>query len=74
MQLFSFFLEKSNIFFAHENMKKPLPEVAHNRPLFFLYCQPAQVQPKSHFLLHKNVSLLYNDFDCPLRLSHYVGH
>ena len=38
---------------------KKLPsKVAHNRPQFFFqYCQPAQNQPKSHFLFHKNVSL-----------------
>jgi hypothetical protein len=33
-------------------------KVAYNRPpFFFQYCQPAQNQPKSHFLFHKNVSL-----------------
>ena len=44
-------------FFAHENMKKPSSKVAHNQPQFFFqYCQPAQNQPKSHFLFHKNAS------------------
>ena len=39
-------------------MKKPPSKVAHYRPThFFQYCQPAQDQPKSHFLFHKNVSL-----------------
>ena len=33
-------------------------KVAHNWPQFFFqYCQPAQNQPKSHFLFHKNVYL-----------------
>ena len=33
-------------------------KVAHNRTKFFFqYSQPAQNQPKSHFLFHKNVSL-----------------
>ena len=36
------FYESFNIFFAHENMKKPASKVAHNRPeFFFQYCQPA---------------------------------
>ena len=34
-----------NIFFAHENMKKPASKVA----------EPAQIQPKSQFLFHKNL-------------------
>ena len=39
-------------------MKKPSSKVAHNQPKFFFqYCQPAQNQPKSYFLFHKNVSL-----------------
>ena len=33
-----------NIFFANENMKKPASKVA----------KPAQIQPKSQFLFHKN--------------------
>ena len=33
------------IFFAHENMKKPASKVA----------KPAQIQPKSQFLFHKNL-------------------
>ena len=33
------------IFFAHENMKKPASKVA----------EPAQIQPKSQFLFHKNL-------------------
>ena len=44
-------------FFAPENMKKPPSKVAHNRPNFFQYCQPAQNQPKSHIRFHKNGSL-----------------
>ena len=32
-------------FFAHENMKKPASKVA----------EPAQIKPKSQFLLHKNL-------------------
>mgnify|MGYP007042683875 CR=1 FL=1 len=32
-------------FFAHENMKKPALKVA----------EPAQIQPKSQFLFHKNL-------------------
>ena len=38
---------------------KKLPsKVAHDQPKkIFQYCQPAQNQSKSHFLLHKNVSL-----------------
>ena len=32
-------------FFAHENMKKPASKVA----------KPAQIQPKSQFLFHKNL-------------------
>jgi hypothetical protein len=34
-----------NFFFAHENMKKPASKVA----------EPAQIQPKSQFLFHKNL-------------------
>ena len=46
-----------SLFFAHKNMKKLLSNVAHNRPQFFFqYCQPAQNQPKSQFLFHKNCS------------------
>ena len=33
------------MFFAHENMKKPASKVA----------EPAQIQPKSQFLIHKNL-------------------
>ena len=33
------------IFLAHENMKKPPSKVA----------KPAQIQPKSQFLFHKNL-------------------
>ena len=33
------------MFFAHENMKKPASKVA----------KPAQIQPKSQFLFHKNL-------------------
>ena len=33
------------MFFAHENMKKPASKVA----------EPAQIQPKSQFLFHKNL-------------------
>ena len=33
------------IFFAHENMKKTASKVA----------EPAQIQPKSQFLFHKNL-------------------
>ena len=33
------------IFFAHVNMKKPASKVA----------EPAQIQPKSQFLFHKNL-------------------
>ena len=36
------FLKKN---FAHENMKKPASKVA----------KPAQIQPKSQFLFHKNL-------------------
>ena len=32
-------------FFAHENMKKPASKVA----------KPAQIQPKSQFMFHKNL-------------------
>ena len=35
----------SKIFFAHENMKKSASKVA----------EPAQIQPKSQFLFHKNL-------------------
>ena len=60
MQLFSadatMFLKKH--FFAHKNMKKPASKIAHNWPkVIFQYCQPAQNQPKSHILFHKNGSL-----------------
>ena len=37
-------------------MKKQPLKVAHNRPIFFQYCQLAQSQPKSQFLFHKNCS------------------
>ena len=61
MQLFSadttMFLKETLKFFACENMKKPASKVAHNRPQFFFqYCQPAQNQPKSNILFHKNGS------------------
>ena len=49
---------KNIYFFPHKNMKKPPSKVAHSQPnFFFQYCQPAQNQPKSHFLFHKNDSL-----------------
>ena len=63
MQIFNvdaamFFFMKFQLFFAHENMKKTPSKVAHNLPKhFFQYCQPAQNQPKSHILFHKNGSL-----------------
>ena len=58
MQLLSADAEMVSKNFAPENMKKPPSKVAHNRPnFFFQYCQPAQNQPKSHILFHKNVSL-----------------
>ena len=60
MQLFSADATMFSILFFvffFENMKKSPSKVAHNRPrLFFLYCQPAQIQPKSQFLFHKNCS------------------
>ena len=48
MQLFS---AATTIF-----LKKPPSKVAHNWPNFFFstYCEPAQNQPKSHILFHKN--------------------
>ena len=51
--------------FVPENMKKTPSKVDHNRPtnFFFQYCQPAQNQPKSHILFHKNGSL--RDFYIP---------
>ena len=74
MQLFSadatmlLFLNKH--FFALENMKKPLSESA---PIFFQRCQPAQNQPKSNFLFHKNVSL--HDFNVmTLILSYHINN
>ena len=43
-------------FFAHENLKKPASKVAHNCPQFFFQqCKPAQIQPKSQLLFHKNL-------------------
>ena len=36
-------------FFDHENMKKPVSKVA----------KPAQIQPKSRFLFHKNLPEIY---------------
>ena len=55
--------------FVHENLKKPLPKVAHHRHKFFFfqYYQPVQYQPKSHVL-----KLLYNDFDPHLDLNVYT--
>ena len=39
-------------------MKKQPLKVAHNWPnYFFQFCKPAQNQPKSHILFHKNGSL-----------------
>ena len=39
-------------------MEKLPSKVAHNRPnFFFQYCQPAQNQPRSHFLFHNDDSL-----------------
>ena len=44
--------------FVCENMKKQPSKVAHNWPQFFFqYCQPAQNQPESQLLFHKNCSL-----------------
>ena len=48
---------KFKFFFAHENMKKPPSKVVHNwHKFFFQYCQPAQNQPESQFLVHDNCS------------------
>ena len=38
-------------------MKKLPSKLLIMGPIFFQYCQPAQNQPKSHILIHKNVSL-----------------
>ena len=59
MQLFSvddkIFKKKKT--FAHENMKNLPSKVAYfMAQFFFQYCQPAQKQPKSQFLFHKNCS------------------
>ena len=52
------FKKKINLFFGHKNLKKLPSKVAHNGPKsFFQYHQQAPIQPKSHFLFHKNVSL-----------------
>ena len=80
MQLFfrtiQYLKNELNHFFAPENMKKPPSKVAHNRPsIFFQYSQPAQNQPKSHFLFHKNVSL-HNFYTMTLLLTTdiHLGH
>ena len=53
-------------------MKKLPSKVAHNRPNFFFhYSQPAQNQPKSHFLLHKNFSL-HNFYIMTLILTYFA--
>ena len=46
-------------FFAHENMKKPASKVA----------EPAQIQPKSQFLFHKN--LPPRDFSIMTLIAYY---
>ena len=53
-----FIADATMSFFSPENMKKPPSKVAHNRPkpLFFQDCQSAEIQPKSQFLFHKDVS------------------
>ena len=62
MQLFSanttIFLKRFDIIFLPlKTWKKPPSKVAHNwPPIFFQYCQTAQIQPKSQFLFHKNSS------------------
>ena len=50
------------MFFAHENMKKPASKVA----------EPAQIQPKSQFLFHKN--LPPRDFSMTLGLQKKLKH
>ena len=42
--------------FVPKNMEKPTSKVAHNRPVCFEYCQPAQDQPKYQFMFHNNCS------------------
>ena len=44
---------------APKNMKKTTSKDAHYWPNFFFsrYCKPAQNQPKSQFIFHKNCSL-----------------
>ena len=60
---YNVFLKKNTFFWRWEHEKTP-SKVAHNRPRPFLfqYCQSAQIQPESQFLLYKNLPLLYNDF------------
>ena len=44
-KMFSLYTMFLNLFFAHENMKIPALKIA----------KPAQIQPKSQFLFHKNL-------------------
>ena len=53
-------LKKKLTFFCPRKHEKKPSKVPQNRPnFFFQYCQPAQNQPRSQFLFHKNVSLRY---------------
>ena len=62
MQLFNpnaIVFSKKKSFWPWKHEKNPPQKLLIIGPqLFFQYCQPAQNQPKSHFLFHKNPSLL----------------
>ena len=58
-------LKKNLHFFAHENMKKTLSKVAHNRPqIFFSIANRPKTSPNLRYFSQKSPTtrLLYNDF------------
>ena len=70
-------------FFCPRKLEKPASKVAHNRPkgFFFQYCQPAQIQPKSQLLFHKNlpprdffIMTLGETFATKLTLNQVLGN
>ena len=73
MQIYNIFRKILILVFPMKTSKKTSSKVAHNRPpFFFQYCQPAQNQPKSHILFHKNGSLRdFYDFAFISLLSTY---
>ena len=61
------FSKNFKLFFLLQTWKNHPQKLLIISPHFFQYCQPAQNQPKSHFLFHKNISL--RDF---YTMTHFV--